>query len=292
MDQLEGWLPFKDLHSLKAIATNMQSEMPIKASTSTQESIDVDQFALLVKQLDYDVKVFETWQRKCSNVAAARFHAKQAWKLSQLQKCQEGARKWFGQAVKFSQWGRKAEAAIASTMAFRKQAQLSLGADPDDTPIIAIANWTSLSEIPAHLYNHMNAFINWLLADDVNNLGLVLNPVHTYNRGKLHVDEQRVTTSLVNSPANIDCSFSLLFKDQVDNRDMRPLVYGGRMVLPNHIEPTKTIWWNSNLHRMRRTPEVRFSLPSISLLLWTTRKQVAQYIDIVIYFDTVTGAVI
>ena len=256
LEQPEGWQPHKDIPSLQAFVNSLAGQAPIQPPVGAQESIDIDQFALVMKQLDYDVKVFETWQRKCSNVGAARFHAQQSWKLSQYQRCQGAAQLFCSQFVRLLQWDRKVEQAITSTIAFRKQAQQRIAAGNDDIPILAVANMSSLSEIPATTYSHMSAYLSWMLADNANNTGLVLYPAYTYNRGKLHVDEQRVTTSLAISGANIDHTFSLLFTDQVDGRDLRPMVYGGRLAMPGHIDPSKTIWWGCDLRRTRRTSEV------------------------------------
>ena len=55
---------------------------------------------------------------------------------------------------------------------------------------------------------------------------------------------------------NVDSQFNILFKEQADARDARPMTYPGRILLPAHIEPHKCIWKNTNLFKNKRTAEV------------------------------------
>ena len=55
---------------------------------------------------------------------------------------------------------------------------------------------------------------------------------------------------------NLDCSFSLLFKDQIDQRDERPMVYPGNLVFPSPVAMNKHFFFGCDLRKSRRTIEV------------------------------------
>ena len=77
MDQPGQWAPHQGLPSMVAITSAVASLIPVPSENANlagaKEAIDLDKFQLLRSQMDYDIKVFETWQRKCSNVKAAGF---------------------------------------------------------------------------------------------------------------------------------------------------------------------------------------------------------------------------
>ena len=128
MDQPEGWLPHKNLPSLAMYATEHEATTPIKQSVGMQEQIDVDRLTLLLKQLEYDQRVYETWVKKCSSAQTARFHTQQSWRLDQFQRCKQNAEKLLSQAVKAIFWDRKAEHVITEIIHFRKRHNSKLDA--------------------------------------------------------------------------------------------------------------------------------------------------------------------
>ena len=258
MDQPEQWAPHQDLPSMVALTSAVASLIPVPSENANlagaKEAIDLDKFQLQRSQMEYDMKVFETWQRKCSNAKAARFHAQKSWKLAQRKKAQSGAKQYCKTMCSLAVWDRKVETAINHVMTFRRQVQSRAGI-VEDLPLVVLANMTSLSEIPAPLFIQIEGFLSWCLSESPQSCAVVLYPVHTYHRGKLHMDELRVTQTLVKAAGNLDSSFSVLFANQVDHRDQRPMVYTGRLVLPTNIEPTKSVWWSSDLRRLQRTEE-------------------------------------
>ena len=73
---------------------------------------------------------------------------------------------------------------------------MKIGCPSDEVQFLIFANFTSLSEIPANIHSHMNAVMSWCLGENLNNAAVILMPAHTYNRGKLYLEEQRVTAAL------------------------------------------------------------------------------------------------
>ena len=77
MDKSETFNPAQHLPTLKGLVDNrLFNSGPIVQSSSERDALVVDEFVMLLKQLTYDQKVFETWQRKCRTMYGAREHAK------------------------------------------------------------------------------------------------------------------------------------------------------------------------------------------------------------------------
>ena len=66
MDKSETFNPAQHLPTLKGLVDkHLFHSGPIVQSSNERDALVVDEFALLLKQLTYDQKVYETWQRKC-----------------------------------------------------------------------------------------------------------------------------------------------------------------------------------------------------------------------------------
>ena len=97
----------------------------------------------------------------------------------------------------------------------------------------------------------------WAMSDNMQSIALVLTPVFTYNKGKLHIEETKIMECLTKGNHNIDWQFIVQFKDKVDERDMRPMVYPGRFVFASPLGDVKKnqFFW-SDLRKLQRTQEI------------------------------------
>ena len=87
---------------------------------------------------------------------------------------------------------------------------------------------------------------------------VVINPVFTYSKGKLHLEEQKPVNLLAKGNHNLDWQFSILFKEKSDDRDLRPMVYPGRFVFPSPLGgPKKNMFFMCELRKSHRTEEVK-----------------------------------
>ena len=87
MDKSETFLPAQNIPTWKGLVDDhLFKSGPIVQSLSEKNALEVDEFALLLKQLTYDQQVYETWQRKCRTIYGARENAKQEMKLNRRQK--------------------------------------------------------------------------------------------------------------------------------------------------------------------------------------------------------------
>jgi hypothetical protein len=232
--------------------------VPVQATSAQAEAILVDEFHLLLKQLKYDVQVFENWQKKCINVFAAREHAKQDHRLAQHALCAEAAQVFLDATIKFSCWS-SPESVIGEIMNFRRDTiARKLGCEVAKIPIVCFLNWGAPCLISVGVQDAQFNVLAWVTNDNMQSVGVVLYPVFTYQKGKLHLEESKVTQQLTKANHNIDVQFSVLFSDQVDARDLRPMVYPGRFVFPSPLgDPAKSLWFQCKLRKTRRTEEVK-----------------------------------
>ena len=82
-------------------------------------------------------------------------------------------------------------------------------------------------------------------------------PVFSYTRGKLILEETKMINLLQQGHHNLDYNFQILFKDQKDTRDERPLGYNCRFVFPSPIgHPKKSPFFSCKLRQLGRTNEI------------------------------------
>lgn len=221
-------------------------------------AIEVDNFNLMMKKVDYDVNVFQTWQKKCCNVHAAQDHARRAHRLEERKRHADAADLFLQTCTKLLLWDVKAESVISDLLTFRRDSVASpLGIASDKVPSIVFLNWTSLSLIPSSVQEKQAAVLTWTLHDNIDSVSPVISPVFCYGRGKLHLQETQMMQYLTTGHHNVDIQFSILFKDQCDLRDTRPMMYPGRLVFPGPlVDMSKSPWHGCELRRLRRTAEV------------------------------------
>ena len=91
---------------------------------------------------------------------------------------------------------------------------------------------------------------------------VVINPVFTYSKGQLHLEEQKPVDLLAKGNHNLDWQFSILFKEKSDDRDLRPMVYPGRFVFPSPLRgPKNNLFFICELRKSHWTEEVKQPAP-------------------------------
>ena len=73
---------------MKTIVEDHPFHAPVVKSEEQKSAIEADEFNLIMKQIDYDVTVYENWVKKCTSVYAAREHAMQQFKLDRMKQAQ------------------------------------------------------------------------------------------------------------------------------------------------------------------------------------------------------------
>ena len=230
---------------------------PSAPLASDQQLLEADEFQLLMKQLVYDVKVYETWQAKCSSVYTAREHALHELRSQRRAKANVAALALISSFCKFLTWdATKSETVIGDIMSWRREAISQKLGITQDIPAIVFLNWAAPCLVASGTQTNQIAVMTWALHDNMQSAGLVLSPVFSYNRGRLHLEETKMIDWLSKGNHNLDWQFSLVFKDKVDDRDMRPMVYPGRFIFPSPLgDPRKNMWFSCALRKGHRTKE-------------------------------------
>lgn len=249
-----------NIPSLRKLVDKHMFEAPVKQPQAQADAIAVDQFNLIMKQLKFDVTVFQNWEKKCSSVHAAREHARQEHRIAYRQTCLEAAKSFMDNTSCLLNWQcGPPEMVISAIMNFKRDViTRKTGADKHLVPSVVFLNWSAPCLVPAQNQDGQVQVLSWILNENMQSCGLVLYPVFTYMKGRLHLEESRATSQLVKGNHNIDTQFSVLFSSQCDARDLRPMVYPGRFVFPSPLgDLSKNMWFHSELRKSRRTPEVK-----------------------------------
>ena len=251
------------LPTLRKLVDEHSFSSPVKVPVTESDALEVDAFNLLLKQLEYDTLVFENWEKKCSNVWAARYHAEQAFKVGVRAKLQQNAEAFLSACVKLTIWTDKVEEAIAEVMNYKRDVAQKFALKHSDVPAVVFMNWAAPCIIPALQQDHHIGLLAWALHDNMQSCCLAVSPVFSYQRGRVYLEEAKMMKELSKGNHNLDTSFSLLFKEQCDARDQRPMVYPGRLVFPSPlIDLKKNMFYHSDLRKLRRTEEVAQLNPS------------------------------
>ena len=246
------------LPTLRRLMDSQLFDAPIKQASSQADAIAVDEFNLLLKQLKYDITVFENWSTKCANAQLSRGFAKQEHRLEQRRCCAEAAKNFMAGCVVMTTWT-SSETAISDILNFKRDViAKKLGVVSHKIPTLVFLNWAAPCMIPVVVQENQLNVLSWALADNMQSCAFTIYPTFSYMKGKLHLEETKVTAALTRGNHNIDLQVSILFKDQTDVRDHRPMVYPARLVFPSPLgDPCKSLWYASDLRKNRRTPEIK-----------------------------------
>ncbi|CAK0808477.1 unnamed protein product [Prorocentrum cordatum] len=77
MEKSDSFDPAVHLSTMKRLLDEHIFQAPLAPAEEVKRSLDVDEFNLDMKKLEYDTTVFENWEKKCDNVVTARYHAEQ-----------------------------------------------------------------------------------------------------------------------------------------------------------------------------------------------------------------------
>lgn len=261
MDKSASFDVTKSMSSLRALMEAHLFTSPVPQSLADKDSLDVDAWELQEKQLCYDLNVFETYKKKCAAAETAREAAKQEWRLRRREKCEQATTQFVDTCCKLVVWdGKKAELTVAEAAKFKREMLQKCGAagQPDRLPALVFLNYTSPCLIYAEHFAAHQHVLTWAMHESGHGVGLLLAPVFTYNKGRIHLEEQKLLTMFGNAHLNMDTHFSLLYQEKADTRDCRPMTYPGRLVFPGATDISKSLWQGCLLRKLQRTAPQEF----------------------------------
>ena len=183
----------------------------------------------------------------------------QEFKLEVKKKCADAAQTFLDSCVKLHVWTNKVEDVVADVISFKRDMiSKKVGVNPGDVPVLSLLNWAAPCALTQEIQDKQTTVVTWCLHENVSNCTAVILPVFTYNRGKLHLEEIKALQALASGGHNLDYPFSMVFSGQCDPRDLRPMVYGGRLAFPAAAtDLQKNPFFSSSLRADRRTKEVQ-----------------------------------
>ena len=59
-----------------------------------------------------------------------------------------------------------------------------------------------------------------------------------------YIASRKIEDLFIDRGLNMDCKCAIIFKEKCDNRDARPLVYDGRLIVPTDVKPDDFVFRN------------------------------------------------
>ena len=171
--------------------------------------------------------------------------------------CSAAAAHWLKSCCNIVVWD-TAEKGIAEVMNFKRNIiQSKLALQPHEVPQAVILNNAAPCLIPSSVQDMQISVLTWALHDNMQSAAATISPVFTYSKGKLHIEESKFINQLTRGNHNLDTFFTVNFKEQADVRDLRPMVYPGRLVFPSPLgDPSKNMFFGCLLRTQRRTKDI------------------------------------
>ena len=250
-------LDVRQIPTLKRLLDEHVFSRPVANTQHQQESLTMDEFNLFVKQMEYDIQVFQTWEKKTVVAHTAREHAVFKWKRDSRQQSVSAAELFLQSCTRLLVWDKKPEKNIAEAMNFKRLIMQKMGLDHvGQIPQIIYMNATAPCLVSSSNSTNGIEMLTWALADNMQSVGVVMAPVFTYQRGRLVLEEKTLLDSLCRGNHNIDWCFAALFKEKTDSRDQRPMCYNGRFVFASPLELQKNVFWKCDLRKTQRTADI------------------------------------
>ena len=178
----------------------------------------------------------------------------QAHKLKVKLACEDHAKHFLKSCVKLLVV-EEDQKLIAAIMDYQRDV-VSPKVGPGLVPRIVLLNWAAPCQIPVEFQKTQMGVLTWALHDEMASVAATVSPQFTYAKGKLHLEEAKMLKQLGTGHHNFDATYTMIFKDQCDLRDERPMAYTGRLVYPSPAMLKKHPFFNCDLRVQRRTTEV------------------------------------
>lgn len=121
---------------------------------------------------------------------------------------------------------------------------------------IYILNWSSICRLKACAQNVQAGILGIVLNQSESNMGIVVMPEFSYQKGQLWRSEFMALELLSKQNLNVDKTLSIQFKARKDQRDARPLTYKGRIAVGGIVSENAWLFRSSILAREGRTQPV------------------------------------
>jgi len=216
-------------------------------------------FQLLQKQVQYDLEAFKCYLAKVKNAARAIHHKQMEWQAQAFDISQAAAEVWWAKNVSII------NSESASPVQDLKDVIVELSkrhSVPAERVIpMVIVNWSAPCQINVSLLRLQADLLADTVRANKDTLAVLLMPQFAYKQSELWLSEQMVMQLVMERRLMAHRKWSLMFAEQVDTRDKRPLAYDGRVVssLDSGDKEKDSLWASAKI--MRGRTEMAKQLP-------------------------------
>ena len=108
--------------------------------------------------------------------------------------------------------------------------------------LVPILNWIAPCTLSTDVQDKQAQMLSSLLHMSDSNLAMILTPLCSYKKNTLWMLEHMMQKNLAQRSLAIDRIFGLQFREKLDLRDKRPLMYRGRFATAAHVKDHESIW--------------------------------------------------
>ena len=103
----------------------------------------------------------------------------------------EAAALFLNKCSKLTLWEpQRPETTVGEIMDFRRDNIASkLAITPGSIPSLLVLNWAAPCLVPIPIQDNQISVLTWALSENMQSAAVVINPVFTYKKGKLHLEE-------------------------------------------------------------------------------------------------------
>ncbi|CAK9032260.1 unnamed protein product [Durusdinium trenchii] len=244
----------RDIQSIRSLMQQHSANVPLPSVPAVaMEQLQADTFDIKVRQIQYDLQAIRVARAKRQTWESQVYHAKLEYKMKMWEHSEKAAAHYL-KNHSFMTCFKAADDLNKALQAYKTEVVSRLKIDVGAS--VCYLNWTAPSTIKNQTMAAQTSATSAILGDSMYNVGILLEPVFTYQKNSLWMLQNSCLKRLAVAGCTVDKGFVLQFKEKVDNRDhLRPLVYMGRILEGQmaHIPLRECIWKSSMLLKEGRT---------------------------------------
>ncbi len=217
------------------------------------QELEASTFDLTMRKLEYDCNVWRVYKGKVEHWHRRVLAKEQEWNLKRHENAKLAVEDHW--RTRFALVNPSSEVDVICEYQSHTKALAERHSIPLASVItIGFLNWVSPCSLPNPLLESHANCVSFLASGSDRNIMPILFPQFCYKKGQLYLSEQMVMNLLSRRCVNFDVKWGLRFESRSDARDLRPLLYDGRVALPNGIIDGDYFWRDSKLLRGFTSP--------------------------------------
>ena len=208
-------------------------------------SLDEQEFQLLMNQLSYDVDAWRVHKHTCYHYTAAVFKQKHTWNLKRHEQAGKAADAFLKQHCLILTYSKDPTKAVMEFLQWRKSIVTNLQIPEERGYTFALCNLSAPSMSQGNDLAFYGSCASCLVKGQ--NLMAVVMLQFAYKKGQLYIVSRSIEDIFINRGLNMDSKWAIVFKQKSDNRDSRPLVYDGRLIVPTDVKEHEFVFKNTPL---------------------------------------------